>query len=80
MRSTDSQEIIAAQSTIEKMRSQAEITARYTQKKEQYQELRRTSEGDMESREHLSMLYAEAKVLGWVLGKDEKKVFAELGA
>ena len=54
-----------------------EVTARYNLKRQQYQDLRKM---DAPNHEQLSMLYAEAKVLGWVLGKEEKTVIRELNS
>ena len=70
--------IIEYQSTIEKPRSIPELTARYNLKREQYKELKMTSDNSPEKREQLAMIYAEAKVLGWALGKDERKVIREI--
>lgn len=60
-----------------KPRSMPEVTARYNLKRQQYQDLRKM---DAPNHEQLSMLYAEAKVLGWVLGKEEKTVIRELNS
>ena len=61
-------EIIVSQSTALKPRSPAELTARYNLKRQQYKELKMISDNSPDKREQLSMLYAEAKVLGWALG------------
>ncbi len=71
-------EIIESLSTVEKVRSPAEITARYNLKRQEYRELKMISDNSPEKREQIAMLYAEAKVLGWVLGKSEKKVIKEV--
>ena len=72
MRSLQSREIIESISIKEKPRSVQEILARYNQRREQYKNLRRESNGSADSREQLAMLYAESKVLAWALGKSEK--------
>lgn len=71
-------EIIVSQSTALKPRSTSELTARYNLKRQQYKELKMISDNSPDKREQLSMLYAEAKVLGWALGKDEKTVIREI--
>jgi hypothetical protein len=58
-----------------KPRSIQETTARYHQKCEQYKNLRKL---DNPNHEQVSMLYAEAKALGWVIGKDEKAIIQDL--
>ena len=50
-----------------KMRSEAEILARYNLGRQQYKQL-----------EQQQMLYAELKVLGWVLGRKERDVVMEI--
>ena len=55
----------------EKARSMAEITARYNLSCKKYKELRNSN---AELREQKVMLYAELKVLGWVLGKSEQTI------
>lgn len=59
----------------ERMRSQAEVRARYTKALEQYRALLRQ---ESPSREQKMMLFAEVKLLGWVLGKRDKDVANEL--
>jgi len=70
-------EIIANQNTItiERMRHPAEILARYQQDCQQYKTLK-TSKGNV--REQLLMLYAEVKLLGWILGKTEADVVKDV--
>ena len=51
-----------------KMRSEAEILARYKQLKYSHEN----------NREQQQMLYAELKVLGWVLGRKERDVVMEI--
>ena len=60
-----------------KMRSQAEVKAQYEVKIKKYNELMQ-AQGDY--REQRMELYAEIKSLGWVLGKKEKMIIAELGS
>ena len=60
-----------------KPRSIQETTARYHQKCQQYKNLRMMDNVD---REQLSMAYAEAKALGWVIGKEEKDIYRELNS
>lgn len=69
----DAKQIIASQNTvnIERMRHPGEILARYKQGCAQYKELK-NSRGNV--REQLLMLYAEVKLLGWILGKSEQDV------
>jgi hypothetical protein len=55
----------------EKMRSSAEITARYNLSCKKYKELKAAK---AEFREQKVMVYAELKVLGWVLGKNEQTI------
>ena len=71
-------EIIESLSTAPKMKSPGEITARYNLKRQEYQDLKMISDNSPEKREQIAMLYAEAKVLGWILGKTEKEVIAEV--
>ncbi len=71
-------EIIGNLSTAPKPKSPGEITARYNLKRQEYQELKMISDNSPEKREQIAMLYAEAKVLGWILGKTEKEVIAEV--
>ena len=58
----------------EKMRSQAEINARYQVCCKRYKEFKNCS---AEFREQKVMSYAELKVLGWVLGKSDTKISQE---
>lgn len=60
-----------------KMRSQAEVKAQYEVKIKKYNELMQ-AQGD--HREQRMELYAEIKLLGWVLGKKEKAVIDDLGS
>ena len=53
-----------------KMRSEAEILARYNLGRQQYKQLKYS--------EQQQMLYAELKVLGWVLGRKERDVVMEI--
>ena len=55
----------------EKMRSQSSVRARYEQEIEQYKKL---MQAKVDPREQRVMLYAEIKVLGWVLGKSDQTV------
>ncbi|MBQ1920862.1 MAG: hypothetical protein II430_01965 [Selenomonas sp.] len=59
----------------EKPRTPQELSARYEQAIRQYQELMKA---DVDNREQRVMLYAEIKVLGWCLGRDEAKVVREI--
>ena len=59
----------------ERMRSQAEVHARYAKDLEQYRQL---SQSENPPREQRIMLFNEVKVLGWVLGKRDKDVANEL--
>lgn len=72
------QDIIESQSTVQKPRSPQEILARYNLKRQQYRELKMMCDNSPEKREQLAMLYAEAKVMGWALGKDEKTIIQEI--
>lgn len=73
----ETKDIIASQNTvtIERMRHPAEILARYQQDCKQYKELK-ASKGNV--REQLLMLYAEVKLLGWILGKTESDVVKDV--
>jgi len=51
-----------------RMRSEAEILARYNLGRQQYKQLKLSRENN---REQQQMLYAELKVLGWILGRNE---------
>ena len=77
-RSGTGREIIESQSRVPKARSAQEIMARYNLKRQQYKELKMMSDNSPEKREQLAMLYAEAKVMGWALGKDEKTIIQEI--
>ena len=59
-----------------RIRSQAEVKAQYEVKIKKYNELMQ-AQGD--HREQRMELYAEIKLLGWVLGKKEKAVIDEIG-
>ena len=48
-----------------------------TAKCEQYKNLRSMDNVD---HEQISMVYAEAKALGWVIGKEEKDIYRELNS
>lgn len=67
----NTQEVVARhyKENIERMRSQAEITAKYRLACQNYKNLKQTCTD--KEREQLIMLYAEAKALSWVLGKSE---------
>ena len=71
-------QIVINRSANEKPRSISEITARYSLKRQQYKEFKMTNDNSPEMREQLAMIYAEAKVLGWALGKDERTVIREI--
>lgn len=60
---------------MERMRSQAEILAKYNQDCQRYKALKASS--DPSYREQLLMVYTEIKLLGWILGKTEQKVIKE---
>lgn len=71
-------DIITSQSTVQyRPRSPQELMARYNLKREQYKELKMTSDTP-ETREQLVMIYSEVKVLGWALGKDERTIIKEM--
>lgn len=59
------------------MRSKSEIEAQYEVLIAHYNELLNSSS---DNREQRMELYAEIKILGWVLAKSEKVVRQELGA
>lgn len=59
----------------EKFRSPSEIVARYNQGLEKYHQLQSNPNTD---RVHLQTLYSELKALGWVMGREEKKVISEI--
>ena len=58
-----------------RMRSEAEILARYNLGRQQYKQLKFSRENN---RGQQQMLYAELKVLGWVLGRKERDVVMEI--
>ncbi len=62
-------------SSKERMRSQAEVHARYVKSLEQYRLL---SKSDNPPRDQRIMLFNEVKLLGWILGKRDKDVANEL--
>ena len=73
----DRKEIIEQFSSVpEKMRRVNEVVAQYNQKLEQYRQLNYTS--NKENRDQRLMIYAEIKILGWILGKPEKDVLKAL--
>lgn len=78
MKKIGTRNIIEAQSVVDKVRSPQELMARYNLKRQQYKELKLISDNSPEKREQIAMLYAEAKVLGWALGKDEKTIIREI--
>ena len=59
----------------ERTRSRAEIHARYVKTLEQYRQLSRSQNPPRDQR---MTLFAEVKLLGWVLGKRDKEVANEL--
>ena len=59
----------------ERMKSQAEIRARYSKSLEQYRQL---SQSENPPREQRMMLVYEVKLLGWILGKRDKDVANEM--
>ena len=59
----------------ERMRSQAEVHARYVKSLEQYRAL---SKQQNPPREQRMALFFEVKLLGWILGKRDKDVADEL--
>lgn len=78
MKKIGTRNIIEVQSVVDKVRSPQELMARYNLKRQQYKELKLISDNSPEKREQIAMLYAEAKVLGWALGKDEKTIIREI--
>lgn len=73
----DAKELIEKYSTVpEKMRRAQEVLAQYNQKLEQYKQLNYAS--SKENRDQRLMMYAEIKILGWILGKPEKDVLKAL--
>ncbi|MBR5381931.1 MAG: hypothetical protein IK136_04855 [Oscillospiraceae bacterium] len=70
------QDLILQQSTIkDKLRSPAEVNARYVKGLAKYKELMRASE---DHREQRIMLFNEIKALGWVLGKSDQTINNDL--
>ena len=63
---------------IERVRSPQEILARYNQALTTYKELSYSSDDDV-YRQKLAV-YAEIKILGWALGKQEKNVIKDIVA
>lgn len=59
----------------EKFRSPSEIVAKYNLGLEKYHQLQNNPNTD---RVHLQALYSELKALGWVMGREEKKVIQEI--
>ena len=59
----------------ERMKSQAEIRARYSKSLEQYRQL---SQSENPPREQRMMLFYEVTLLGWILGKRDKDVANEM--
>ena len=73
----EAKELIERYSSVpEKMRRVNEVSAQYKQKLEQYKQLNYAS--NKENRDQRLMIYAEIKILGWVLGKAEKDVLKAL--
>ena len=58
-----------------RMRSEAEILARYNLGRQQYKQLKLSRENN---REQQQMLDAELKVLGWIIGRNERDVVMEI--
>ncbi|MBR5913903.1 MAG: hypothetical protein IKZ58_06040 [Selenomonadaceae bacterium] len=63
---------------IERVRSPQEILARYNKALNTYKELSYSSDDDV-YRQKLAV-YAEIKILGWALGKQEKNVIKDIVA
>lgn len=59
----------------EKPRSAQEISARYRQAIQQYQQLQQS---DKDNREQRVMLYAEIKTLGWCQGFGEQRIIQNI--
>lgn len=73
----EAKELIEKYSSVpEKMRRAQEVTAQYNQKLEQFKLLNYAS--SKENRDQRLMIYAEIKILGWILGKAEKDVLKAL--
>jgi len=66
-----------AKSNIEKPRSIQSVTARYYKELEQYADLMHAK---VDLREQRVMLYAEIKVLGWMLGKADNTITQDIDA
>ena len=62
-------------SCLEKARSVQEVSARYQQAIQQYQQL---MQSQTDNREQRVMLYAEIKTLGWCLGRDEAMIVRQI--
>ena len=58
-----------------RMRSEAEILARYNLGRQQYKQLKLSRENN---REQQQMLYAELKVLCWILVRNERDAVMEI--
>ena len=70
------QDLIMQQSTVkEKLRSSAEVNARYVKGIAKYKEL---MQGREDQREQRIMLFTEIKALGWVLGKSDQTINNDL--
>ena len=65
------------QSNIEKPRSIQSVTARYYKELDQYADLMHAK---VDLREQRVMLYAEIKVLGWMLGKADNTITQDIDA
>ncbi len=75
-RSRTQKDIIEQQSTRkEKLRSPAEIHARYVRSVAQYRQI---MTGREDQREQRIMLFNEVRALGWVLGKSEQTINQDL--
>lgn len=75
MAANNLKEIVENYSRRERVRSPQEILARYNQALMAYRELSFAT-GDV--REQKLTVYHEIKILGWVLGKAEKKVIRDI--
>ena len=73
-----SKEIIESFSSKDKPRSVHELTARYNQRREEYQRLRSMMGDSPEQHEQLSMIYAEAKALAWALGRSDQSFIKDI--
>ena len=73
----EAKELIEKYSSVpERMRRVNEVSAQYNQKLEQYRLLNMAS--TKENRDQRLMMYAEIKILGWILGKPEREVLKAL--